>query len=267
MTPRFAVDKTACSLITQTQLYYLLRHAGRTTSILRILASVALLSAALFAQSTSAGKISFSNTGGSIAISVPSGTVLRTVIVDLCENTKSHCEGTENVPKEQMPDMSIRGSWEHVLEQLLAGSGLNYVAVSAMPNSAGSLVILPSSQPSGTPEDASVLSPRGLPSRLGPPRSDVPPTESAQSYTEDAEVSTEEEASQPSATGYLPFPDSHGRPVPANPQVSGGMPFSTGNTEATESGAAQFLPFPDSRGKPIPAKPGPPGLPFSENPN
>ncbi len=269
MKPWVAVGKTCCWLTTQAQLYRCLRHAGRTTSILGGLASIVLASTTVVAQSTSAAKISFSKAGGNIEITIPSGTILRTVITDLCEKTKSHCEGTENVPSEQMPAMSMRGSWEHVLEQLLAGSGVNYAVVSAMPNSAGSVVILPPSQSTDPPQEASASrpSPPDRQSSLASPISTLPRTESAESNMDEVETTTDEEASNPSTMGYLPFPDSHGRPVPANPQASGGMPFSTGDTAATDSDAPQYLPFPDSHGNPVPAKPGPPGLPFSTKPN
>jgi hypothetical protein len=46
------------------------------------------------------------------------------------------------------------------------------------------------------------------------------------------------------APEFLPFPDSHGNPIPTN------------------NDSPQYLPFPDSNGNPIPVKPSPGGSPF-----
>jgi hypothetical protein len=170
------------------------------------------------------------------------------------------------VPDESVPVMSMKGTWNEVVAELFAGTGLNYVARAPTPSSPGSLLIEKSSQP--TQSSSNAAAPFPIVQNTG-----AVTTTSIQgsaeifdqhSRPEDEEVSLSSTETNPTSqmAGYLPLPDSNGRLVPAADNKTGGLPFGPIDKGPEGGDSTKFLPFPDSHGRRVPMRPPQAGLPF-----
>jgi len=230
-----------------------------------------LLAVFLQAQSTLEPSVISSNQGATILIQVPRSTTLRTLIAKFCESTTTRCEGTATVPDESVPVMSIKGTWNQVVAELFAGTGLNYVARAPTPSSPGSLLIEKPSR--STQSSANAAAPFPIVQNT-----DAATTTSIRSSAEifDQHSRPEDEQISLSSTetnsisqmaGYLPLPDSNGRLVPMADNKTGGLPFGPIDKGPEGGDSTKFLPFPDSHGRLVPMRPPQAGLPFPNGRN
>jgi hypothetical protein len=212
--------------------------------------------------------VRFDSANTSVVIAEPSD--LRIVLDEVCRQTKTSCEGTQYLAGSKVAPMQLQGSWNSVIDQLLEGSGVNYVASPPSEVGSGRLII----QAKGTNGPDSGFTQNGA-ERPGDTRPDLSGAKTLPDRTiavEDSlqsgtEVSQSAPAGSPAArssslagspltsdlpavansepAAYLPFPDSHGNPIP------------------TTNAPVLYLPFPDSHGNPIPVDPNAPtGSPF-----
>ncbi len=72
---------------------------------------------------------------------------LRTVLDDLCAATHTDCEGTQLASDSMVAPLTISGGWTQVVEILLDGTGLNYIAIPPGQGQKGSLWIRAASNP------------------------------------------------------------------------------------------------------------------------
>jgi hypothetical protein len=230
-----------------------------------------LLTVFLRAQSTLEPSVRSSNQGATVQIQVPASTTLRTLVTKFCESTVISCHGTDIVPDEVVPIMSMKGTWNEIVNELFAGTNLNYVAISPTLSSSGSLFIERSSRLTQLNASTTALFPTNQNSDSGTTASirnnaEIFDSSSIQEGGGASGSSTEANAvSQPAE--YLPFPDSHGRPVPAADKSLGGLPFGDIGARPEDTDATKFLPFPDSHGKAVPARPPQTGSPFQAGHN
>jgi len=212
-----------------------------------------------------------------VAIAIP--TDLRVVVDEVCKQTETTCEGTQYLAGSAVAPMNLQGAWNSVIDQLLEGSGINYVASPPTVASGGRLIIQPRTAgttqgPTQSPEvqvgarnarEATSLSRSVDQSNPDGSASSGPAPESSSGSTGEENnaasgSSAPYAANAPSVAGspltsnipagsqsglegasYLPFPDSHGNPIP------------------TTNEPVLYLPFPDSHGNPIPVQPSDPG--------
>jgi len=212
-----------------------------------------------------------------VAIAKP--TDLRVVVDEVCKQTETTCDGTQYLAGSTVVPMSLQGAWNSVIDQLLEGSGTNYVASPPTSASGGRLIIQPktggvtrgsiqsSDVQAGARNSGAATS---LPASVdqstsdGSARSELAPESSSESMGEENNSASGSSApyagNAPSGAGspltsnipagsqsgfegasYLPFPDSHGNPI------------------STTNQPVLYLPFPDSHGNPIPVQANEPG--------
>lgn len=205
------------------------------------------------AEAPEASGVQIQVSQGLIHLQVTQATPLRLVLEEVCRKTQAQCEGLQNV-EETMPPLAMKGSWAEVVDWLLQGSKLNYVAQPASPQGPARLLLigrraaLPARAPVGTDQPGSreaAAEVTGEPSALGvtttsnarEPRPEEVDRSGAMEGREMV-APTEEAAPAPN----LPPPGFMGGPIlPPPPQL--GLPVSV---------------FPDQNGNPVPLVPQPP---------
>jgi hypothetical protein len=221
---------------------------------------------------------------GSISIDVNTKASLETVLQHFCRATKAECSGAEYCRSLNVAALSLRGSWEDVVEHLMSGTQLNYVSRAPYGNSKGKLLIeprsalgreMPTAPPSANSPQPSYLPSQQLASGTSDGETETAPSDNAN--TSEYQRQEFDSASAPthapalaasSQSGVRGSPLTSDMPAASSAEPPGGSPFpdSLGRPLPASELAPQFLPFPDSKGQLIPAKPSQPGMPFPSHP-
>src|SRR5438105_412512 len=76
-------------------------------------------------------------------VAIANPTDLRVVLDEVCKQTGTTCDGTQYLAGSTVAPMNLQGAWNSVIDQLLEGSGTNYVASPPTSASGGRLIIQP----------------------------------------------------------------------------------------------------------------------------
>lgn len=249
---------------------------AKILSIALLLGFLSLKIPAQVAQPDSTGQISLSQQGRMLRVQVHSTTSLREVLTALCNEQKLQCAGTESLSSFSVPSMTVNGTVEEVIADLLQGTEVNYNIARTGSGAPSKLTVL-GHAPAGTLQanaPANLKNPE-LARQVQMDHMPVSEPESAEesarservmqltfgggSNSAGASAGTGNNgeavggAAQASSTvpEFLPFPDEFGNPI-----------------RTTPSAPASFLPFPDHNGNPIPVTPVPvtgPPIPLTEH--
>lgn len=232
---------------------------------------LAFLSAVAVAQmpvSGSASRVSVSLEGSVVRIQVASTTPLSQVLNTFCLEERIQCAGSEVLSAFSVAEMTISGTAEQVIANLLEGTGMNY-SISRTASGVPSKLTLLGRAIAGTDsENEPVTSVHGDAQVAQHVDSEPTPFAEPESAEESARSERVMElifgGATPTAGGaniadtsagnlggpiqgasskvpeYLPFPDQFGNPI-----------------RTTPAAPATFLPFPDHNGNPIPVAPVP----------
>jgi hypothetical protein len=80
--------------------------------------------------------------GVNLTVQVEKSATLSIVLERVCTQTCAQCEGAERAGDGWVGPVTLSGDWNDVVNNLLAGTGLNYIATSELPGTPARLVIL-----------------------------------------------------------------------------------------------------------------------------
>ncbi len=228
----------------------------------------------------SAATVQVTNEGSKVKIVVMQTTPLRTVLEDVCRETKAICSGTEIAGSQTVSPMSISGTWSEVISRILDGTGLNYAAGAPSGNTPPQLLIQgiatavdPPRPMQEQPAESVAMGSMAQPSSEQPQPASNSSSENLDSqaamagsgYSSPMQSNGDNNSN---GVSYLPFPDRNGRPIALSTEPASYLPF-TDNGKLIPLPApvqSNVLPFPDANGRPIVVNPDPPQyLPFLDN--
>jgi len=244
------------------------------------IAVLVLVSALTNAQS--AATVQVTSESSKVKVVVVQTTPLRTVLEDVCRETKAICNGTEIAGSQTVSPMSISGTWSEVISRILDGTGLNYAAGAPSGNTPPQLLIQgiatavdPPRPMQEQPAESVAMGSMAQPSSEQPQpasnsSSENPDSQSANAGNGYSSPMQPNWNNGSSGASYLPFPDRNGRPVALSTESASYLPFPDNNGKPIPlppaSGQSNVLPFPDANGRPITVSPDPPQyLPFPDN--
>src|SRR5579859_1332951 len=231
----------------------------------------------------SAATVQVTSDNGKVKVVVEQTAPLRTVLENLCRETKAICSGTEIAGSQSVSPMSVSGTWSEVISRILDGTGLNYAAGAPSGNTPPQLLIqgvataIDPPRPMQEQPSEPVVMGSSDSSMAQPSPSEQPQSNSSSENLDSQAAMGSSGYSSPmqpngdnnsNGVSYLPFPDKNGRPIALSAEPASYLPF-TDNGKLTPVPApvqSNVLPFPDANGKPIVVSPDPPQyLPFPDN--
>jgi len=206
----------------------------------------------VFAQQNVFDGITITYAPPKLTVSVTQTADLAVILAKLCKETQSDCDGIERAASSKVSPVTLHGGWDEVIDQLMAGSGLNYAMSSPSSKSRGRLIV--QGNKLALPDVVSSMqNPQTMTTEAGSEPSTSPAmSDSATPSSENKETSAQNEtigASQPNGAAMA---------MGAYQNSSGGSlrgsPFSGLPAESGSPTKISFSPFPDSHGNLIPVK-------------
>jgi hypothetical protein len=206
--------------------------------------------------------------GVKISVVLPVSLSLNDVLHQLCAKTDADCELDALSGEGDIAPMTITGSWTEVLDQLLRGSGWNYVAAANSNGLPGTLWIVSrtdKAEPNTAPvrvtgrREQETVELENKSSEIDLPLAEVQTSESVGEHprpvSEASEAAAELETGTSSGTGsqsYSPFPE------PGTESVADASPREPVDSGAsTPNSVAPVRSIPQGSGSPFPLAPAP----------
>ncbi len=227
---------------------------------LRVALLLVSLSVAALAQGWKADEsrhVSVASQGRTLQVRVDSTVALSDVVGALCGKQKMQCSGTESLAAFPVPSMTVSGTAEQVIFDLLQGTGVNYSILRTASGAISKLTVL-GHAPAGT-QNAS--GPAGVKNGSADAAQQIQSSEMTYSEPESAEESGRSERVMVMIFGGASNASTETGGSAAN------LLNAAGGTQAANSKVPEFLPFPDQFGNPIRTTPTAPPtvLPFPDH--